>query len=309
MRARFAPIAYFAFNRPAHAARTLRALAANPEANATTLHAFVDGPRHPGDTALVQQVRDIVTAATSFAAVHVHAAPVNMGLFASITCGVRSVLDAHDSVIVVEDDIEVAPCFLAYMNDALLRYRDTPAVGSIHAYAPPVDGLPDYFFLRGADCWGWATWRDRWALFNPDATAVLSNVASSSLTEFARSHGWQSVIQLVRRTQNRSQSWAILWHASLFLAQRYTLHPGLSFVENIGHDGSGEHSGVSNVFASAVQDSYLPPSLSLIEQDPVAARAISVFLDNLSIGVFGGRAGRVLLSLYARLLVQLQARR
>ena len=310
MRATPAPIAYFAFNRPAHAARTLGALAANPEASATTLHAFVDGPRNPGEAGLVQQVRDIIAAATGFAAVHVHVAPANMGLFASITRGVQSMLDAHDSVIVVEDDIEVAPCFLAYMNDALARYRDTPKVGSVHAYAPPIDGLPDYFFLKGGDCWGWATWRDRWTLFNPDAKAILSMIADSCLTEFAHSHGWQSVIQLVRRAQNRNQSWAILWHASLFLAQRYTLHPGRSFVENIGHDGSGEHSVASDVFTTVVRSSYLAPSLfPLVEQDPAAARANSAFLDDLAIGIHAGRAGRVILSLYARFLARLQARR
>lgn len=304
-----APVAYFAFNRPEHAALTLRALAANPEASATILHAFVDGPRHPGEEELVRRVRDVVSAATGFAAVNVHAAPANMGLFASITRGVQAVLDTNDTIIVVEDDIEVAPSFLTYMNDALTRYRDTPEVGSIHAYAPPIQGLPNYYFLRGADCWGWATWRDRWALFNPDAAAVFSDMANSSFTEFAHSHGWQSVIQLVRRAQNRNQSWAILWHASLFLARRYTLHPGQSFVKNIGHDGSGEHSGISNAFASTVRDSYLPPSLSSIEQDQIAARAISTFLDNLSIGWLSGRVGRALLSVYAHILVQLQARR
>ena len=297
-----APIAYFAFNRPAHATRTLRALAANPEASATILHAFVDGPRHSGEAALVQQVRDIVAAAIGFAAVHVHAAPANMGLFASITCGVRSVLDAHDSVIVVEDDIEVAPCFLAYMNDALARYRDAPEVGSVHAYAPPIDGLPDYYFLRGADCWGWATWADRWSLFQPDASKLLDSLASTGqLDAFCSNHGIGSLLLLLRRARGKNQSWAILWHACLFLAGRFTLHPGTSFVDNIGNDGSGVHSANTSFHSTPLTRGYegLPKSIPVAE-DARAAYALRSFLDEGAIGR-DGSLRRHLIPVYAKL--------
>ena len=262
-----APVAFFAFNRPVHAARTLRALAATPEARATALHAFVDGPRHGGERDAVDAVREVVANATGFAQVHVHAADANRGLFASITGGVQRVLDAHDRVIVVEDDVEVAPCFLAYMNDALARYRDDARVGSIHAYAPPIDGLPAYFFLEGADCWGWATWADRWSLFEPDPRALLRAMhARRLLRAFTASHGAQSLLQLVHRAEGRSQSWATQWHASLFLAGRHTLHPGQSFVTNIGNDGSGTHADASEAMGRATRTSYAP------RPDPVARR-------------------------------------
>ena len=281
-----APIAFFAFNRPDHAARTLRALAKNPEANATTLHAFVDGPRHAGEEATVQQVRDVVTNARGFAATHLHAAPTNLGLFESITRGVQTVLDTNDAVIVVEDDIEVAPSFLAYMNDALVWYRDTPEVGSVHAYAPPIKGLPDYYFLRGADCWGWATWADRWALFQSDASTLLDRLVSTGqLDAFSSSHGVGSLLLLLRRAQGKNQSWAILWHASLFLAGRLTLHPGTSFVDNIGNDGSGEHSANTSFHSTSLTRDYngLPKSIPVAE-DIRAAYELRSFLDEGAIG-------------------------
>jgi hypothetical protein len=39
----------------------------------------------------------------------------------------------------------------------------------------------------------------------------------------------------------RNDSWAIRWHASMFLAGKLTLHPARSLVDNIGLDGSGTH--------------------------------------------------------------------
>lgn len=302
------PVAFFAFNRPRHAARALAALAANPEAADTDLHVFVDGPRDAADAALVDEVATLAAGHGGFRTVTLHRAERNRGLFRAITGGVDAVVRQAGRVIVLEDDLIVSRHFLRFMNDALDRYQDAPAVGSLHAWCPPASSLPEYYFLQGGDCWGWATWSDRWALFNPDAAAVLRGVAERGLRNFASSHGWQSVIQLVRRAQGRNQSWAILWHASLFLAERYTLHPGRSFVDNIGHDGTGAHSKSSTVFATALRDDYHAPAVSLVRQDPAAARALSGFLDGLATGS-PGRAARFALSLYARALAWRQVRR
>ena len=275
-----AAIAFFAFNRPEHAAHALRTLAANPDAATSSLHIFVDGPRNAEEGERVQSVRDVVRQAQGFADVQVHASNANKGLFEAITGGVEHVLREHDRVIVVEDDVEVSPSFLTYMNAALARYRDDVRVGSIHGYTPPISGLPDYFFLPGADCWGWATWADRWALFEPDPRKLLRALTERRLLRaFTATHGAQSLLQLVRRAQGRSQSWATLWHASLFLAGRHTLHPCTSFVRNTGNDGSGEHAARSTAHdtpATARFEDILPMNVS---QNAYAAGALSDFLD------------------------------
>ncbi|MEO7478180.1 MAG: hypothetical protein ABIT64_02995, partial [Lysobacteraceae bacterium] len=231
-----APIAYFAFNRPEHTARTLAALAANPEAGDTDLHVFVDGPRKEDERDAVEKVIALAGRVSGFASVEVHAASEKQGLYRAITSGVTRVVADAKRVIVVEDDILVSPHFLAYMNEALDRYENEPKVGSIHGYSPPIDGLPDYFFMRGGDCWGWATWTDRWTLFDADADKLRRMLVSKRLlTEYCLSRGSSSLLYLLRRARGRNQSWAVLWDVSLFLAGRYTLHPGKSLVSNIGN--------------------------------------------------------------------------
>jgi len=297
----YAPIAYFAFNRPHHATRTLTALAANRRASDTDLHIFVDGPRHESERALVDEVLEVARAATGFRSVSVEARDRNYGLFASITEGVSNLVSAAGRVIVVEDDILVSPYFLDYMNDALDRYQDDSRVGSIHAYSPPINGLPDYFFLRGADCWGWATWKDRWALFDADASSLLHALVSNRLlSSFCAAHGSQSLLYLARRVRGRNASWAILWHASLFLAGRLTLHPGASFVQNIGNDGSGVHAAASPVYHTDLLANYTGLPVLSIEESPVAAEALSTFLDAGGSGGFTSPV-RVLKRVYAKL--------
>lgn len=293
------PIAYFAFNRPEHTTRTLAALAACEGASATDLHIYVDGPRDQTDRLAVDEVVRIARAISGFRSKRVVTAALNQGLYRAITTGVAEVLSAAGRVIVVEDDVLVTPQFLAYMNAALERYANQPKVGAIHGYSPPINGLPEYFFLPGADCWGWATWADRWALFDPDASALLRALVSRGLLDqFCASHGSRSLLLLARRARGLNQSWAILWHASLFLAGRCTLHPGHSLVNNIGNDGTGAHaarSAMHTTTAVARDRGPLPVDVCI---DRNASEHLRRFLDS------GNAASRLLLRGYAKLVAR-----
>jgi hypothetical protein len=64
---------------------------------------------------------------------------------------------------------------------------------------------------------------------------------------------------LERQTQGLNNSWAIRWHASLFLAGQYCLHPVKPIVKNIGFDNSGTHCGVDNLKQEPVEFIDLSP--------------------------------------------------
>lgn len=279
----FAPIAYFAFNRPQHTARTLEALSANPEATSTDLHVFVDGARNALDQTAVSDVLRLARAVTGFRSVSVHAAASNQGLYQSITQGVSQVVEQAGRVIVVEDDILASPYFLSYMNDGLDIYRDIPEVGCIHAYSPAMPSFPEFFFLRGGDCWGWATWADRWHLYRADTRQMIHEiVAKRQLTAFLDINGHHSLAHLIKRAKGKNQSWAANWHASLFLAGRLTLHPGRSLVENIGNDGTGTHASVSDAYSTSIATSYTGISQPRTEHDERSARLMRDFLDDVA---------------------------
>lgn len=308
-----APIVFFAFNRPEHTLQTLGALAANAEAVDTALHIFVDGARDDEDRAKVAEVVRIANAVSGFRSVEVNVSKSNQGLFRSLTTGVGKVIANAKRVIVVEDDILVSPSFLRYMNEGLERYANDQRIGSIHGYAPPIKGLPDFFFVRGGDCWGWATWDDRWALFDPDARHLLKLLSDhDELRRFSSIHGIQSLRHLIRRSRNRNQSWAAHWNASLFLWSRLTLHPGNSFVQNIGNDGSGTHSDITQQYATDLQLYFDSPLPIPIRHDMKAAAMLRDFYDSTITFPFIGHAVRSIyltsLQIQARILATAQKR-
>jgi hypothetical protein len=266
-----APVALFVYNRPSHTRRTIDALAANLLAEQTPLYIFSDGARNAAASSSVEQVRDLARAAHGFASVRVVERERNFGLARSIIDGVNRVLDGHGRVIVIEDDLLLSPHFLAYMNDGLARYADDERVASIHGYRyPGIETLPETFFLRGADCWGWATWSRAWRHFEPDGTRLLAQLREGRLTRaFDLDASFPFTRMLEDQVAGRNDSWAIRWHASCFLKELLTLYPGRTLVENIGNDATGTHSANTGIFSAA-------PTAARIEVGPIPVEESSV---------------------------------
>lgn len=280
------PVVLFAFNRPIHLGRTLAALRANDLACETDLTVYSDGPRSPVDMSAVDSVRALVQSTQGFKSITLVERRVNIGLAKNIIEGVTNVCERAGRAIVLEDDMVTSPYFLRFMNDALAMHETDERVASIHGYVYPVrTPLPETFFLRGADCWGWATWRRAWRLFNPDGEALyraLVNSRREADFNFGQNYNYMGMLQ--DQLLGRNNSWAIRWYASAYLLNKLTLYPGRSLVLNIGNDNSGTH--CDNTTAFDVQVSQTPIKLAPIAvEDNVKARA--------SFAAFMGKGHRI----------------
>lgn len=280
MSSELAPVGLFAYDRPDHLRSALSSLAANPEARLTAVTIFCDGPRAKGDERRVAQVRQVAHSsdvASMFAQVDVKEREANVGLSTSVIEGVSSLLEAHPSVIVVEDDLVVSSSFLGFMNAALEEYRDVEEVVSIHGFTMKTERkLPATFFIRGADCWGWATWDRSWQVFDPDGLGLLQRLdASSEVEEFDFWGTFPYRQMLIDQIEGRVDSWAIRWYASAFLERKLTLYPGKSLVRNIGQEGSGTHSTLLDSHDVAEGDFHLPLARIDIQESQEARRAFA----------------------------------
>ena len=293
-----APVALFVYNRPDHTRLTVEALRDNAGAAETDLVVFADGPKTPADAERVAAVRAFARGVTGFKSVRVIERDENRGLAASIIAGVTRMLEEHERVIVMEDDLVTSKYFLTYMNQALAHYAGDERVASVHGYTYPVSGaLPETFFLRGADCWGWATWRDRWRMFDPDGARLLRELRTRGLADaFDLGGAFSNTAMLEAQVQGRNNSWAIRWHASAFLADKLTLYPGHSLVLNIGNDSSGTHCGTTDTFD--VEFTARPVAVGgiAVEESEAGRRAFAAFgrANELGRQSFGTRAVRAL---------------
>jgi len=278
-----APIALFTYNRLVHTRQTVEALQQNELADESDLIIFADGARTLEDAERVNTLREYLRSITGFRSVEINEQPNNLGLAQSIIRGVSTVCNKHGRVIVVEDDLVTSPYFLRYMNDGLAMYENVDEVASVHGYIYPVESpLPETFFLKGADCWGWGTWSRAWQGFNPDGTALLRALETRHLTTEFDFNGSTGYTQMLKdQIEGKNNSWAIRWYASAFLNNQLTLYPGTSLVQNIGHDGSGEHCGKSSSFDVTLRDSPLRLRQLPTIENRAARREIELYLQSL----------------------------
>jgi hypothetical protein len=250
-----APIALFTYNRPYHTHQTISALQNNELALDTDLYIFSDGPRNDKESVKqVRKVRDLIHSVDGFRSVTIIEREENIGLSRSIINGVTDIVNSFGKIIVLEDDMITSPYFLRYINDGLEMYKHDDNVISIHGYIYPVESkLPDTFFLKGADCWGWATWKRGWDLFEPDGSKLLSELIRHRLIDRFNFHGAYDYSKMLKhQIVGKNDSWAVRWYASALLHNRLTLYPGRSLVHNIGTDNSGTHCGSTNAYNSTV---------------------------------------------------------
>ena len=280
MKQPLAPILLFVYNRPEHVRLGVASLLANDLAGESELFVFSDAAKDEASKSEVSEVRRFVRSIEGFKAVHIVERTENWGLAHSIIDGVTQMLERYDRVIVLEDDLVLAPYFLQFMNDALETYKDEDRVGHIQACdftQNPM--LPDTFLIQWTGSWGWATWRRAWRHFNPDGRQLLEELKRRKLTRRFDFNGKYGFTRMLRRQiEGKNNSWAIRWNASLFLADILSLNVGRSLVQNEGFDGSGTNCGSGGLYASNLWTKPLPVvKIQPIEENELARNAFEKY--------------------------------
>lgn len=272
-----APIVLFVYNRPEHTKKTIKALRRNQLAVKSDLIIYCDAPKNKDDIIPNKKVKSVVEHANGFKQVHIVERNTNYGLAKNIIDGVSDVVSSYGKVIVLEDDLITSPYFLQYMNKMLNHYKMEDRVYSISGYNHPshLMEIPEdykyevYFSLRNSS-WGWGTWAEPWFKTDWKVTNFDQFVSNKEAQTKFDQGGSDMSDMLTKQQRGEINSWAIRWSYSHFKHDAYAVYPVYSYVNNIGVDGTGMHSGWINIYENdltkAVKDPSLPPDVSLNEK-------------------------------------------
>ncbi len=260
-----APIALFVYNRPDHTRRAVESMQRNELAANSELHVFSDGPRNQEAVGQVLKVREYIRGIEGFAKLAVYEKDCNQGLAGSVIDGVNRLLEQYGRVIVVEDDLVIAPQFLSFMNVALERYRGDTQVMQVsgHMFPVDVDIDDDAFFLPFTTSWGWGTWARAWKYFDPAAKGhAMLKEDQSRRRVFDMDGAYDYFAMLEAQLAGKVDSWAIRWYLSVFINEGIVLYPRKSLVTNTGFDGSGTHTR-GEALDQVVDPDFVPTRLPL----------------------------------------------
>ena len=249
------PLILTVYNRPIHTKKTVEALLKNELASKSILYIYSDYLKKEEHREDVKKVREYIHTIKGFKEIHITERKQNYGLAKSIIQGVTEVINKHDKVILIEDDLVTSPMFLTYMNNMLDKYKDEKKIYSITGYnfPPKLMKIPkeykyDIYFSPRAGSWGWATWKDRWNNADWEVKDYDKFLKDRRLQKEFNKGGDDLTDMLIKQMNGELDSWAIRWCYTHFKNNAYCIYPVKSYVDNIGWDGSGVHCGINNKY-------------------------------------------------------------
>ncbi|MDA7754879.1 hypothetical protein N8933_07710 [Pseudomonadales bacterium] len=299
-----APVAIFCYRRPAHLLNTLNHLINCMGFHSSPIFVFCDGPKDVAEQKLVNETiavaKRLLPSRTEF-----HISIKNKGLSSSIASGVSYVLEKYPSIIVVEDDLVLDPLFLNYMNSALNFYRNSKSIYQVSGYifAELEKKISNQTFSAPyITSWGWATWADRWELFNIDCPGwekLLGNRFDRRRFDAGGSYDYSGMLYSQRH--GLVDSWAIAWYYAVFLEQGHAIFPPYSLVKNNGFDGSGSNgSGLLSSFGRNTSESVKALPTLLPAEKALDLKKIKMY--EKALYKAGGGLLRAVLSIGKRLI-------
>ncbi|CAG0963828.1 hypothetical protein ARNL5_01130 [Anaerolineae bacterium] len=259
----YAPIVISVYDRLEHLRACLDSLRNSDLSRQSDLHIVSDAAHITAHEDRIAQVRNYIGQITGFRRIVPVFRDKNLGSFQSTKNAFDEILEQYGKLIFLEDDNVVAPNFLRFLNDGLTFYQNDPRVFSISGYNYPVN-IPasyrhDVYLWQGFTAWGVGLWADRWREVTWSYAGVeqLTGRRKRELDRISE-HLYRHLAYYA--AQNKLIIDVIVSY-HLFRHQKYSIFPVLSKVRNIGTDGTGEHSRISDRYTKQALDPGLPYQL------------------------------------------------
>lgn len=237
----------FTYKRSRHTRKVLEALQKNtviPE----KLFIFQDGLKEDDDIEEWNKVNELIKK-IDWCDTDVIVSEQNKGLASSVVSGINYVLSEYDAVIVLEDDCVPSVNFINFMLQCFKKYQEDKRVYSVTGYAWPIELSGDQYDVYGCgriSSWGWGTWKDRWEQRKVDSGILERIKKDQSKSRYLAMWGNDCERMFLERMNGYNDSWAIYWALYVIENKGICINPYKSLIQNIGLDGSGTHSGITD---------------------------------------------------------------
>lgn len=211
------------------------------EAGINKIYIFADGPRNEADRIDTELVRkEIVRFQTSHPEVTIipKFSIVNLGLKQNIVAGLNSVFEHEEASIILEDDCLPTPDFFKFTSEMLTKYVDAKTVMSINGTSTGGKFEYSYDFSQYPQCWGWATWKRAWKLYD-SKLSHFNRGEWDTLTarlHFTQLLKWYWGIMLSMVKDGWINTWDFQWSYAHFYSNGLSIAPSVNLITNIGFD-------------------------------------------------------------------------
>lgn len=240
------PVLLLIFNRPN---TTREVMASIRAARPARLYVAADGPREGRAAEVVRcaEARLIAGEVDWPCEVRTLFRENNLGLRLAVSGALDWFFEQESDGIILEDDCVPSQSFFKYCEVLLDRYRDDDRIMSVsgdnfqHGRKITNDS---YYFSSWFHCWGWATWRRAWALYDRDMDAWPAFKTAGGLRRYSNGlpafeEYWTDIFD--RAAANKIDSWAYRFLLSCWVNDGMGILPERNLVSNIGFGPGATH--------------------------------------------------------------------
>lgn len=236
------PLLVLAHKRPEQLERVL--VAVYESSRPRKIYVFCDGPRSPEEELKQEEISRIVDQIPSSFSVRKNFQSENLGLRTAVFSAIDWVFERETAVIVLEDDVLPTKDFFDFCDAGLLRFKFERRIQQVSGYNP-LGGFWGALNPRGPhilnsrmDCWGWATWENRWKDFRESQSFPAKEgnqrwVPRALRNEIASGHE--------AAVRGHLDSWAYSWAHYAIQKNTLSITPRVNLVTNIGFGPDATH--------------------------------------------------------------------
>jgi hypothetical protein len=245
------PVLFLVFNRPE---TTWQVFEAIRTAKPPRLYIAADGPRleREGERTRCEEVRKIALKVDWECDVRTLFCDENLGCKIAPSGGISWFFEHEDEGIILEDDCLPDQSFFSFCKDLLERYRHDTRIMVISG-----DNFQQgrkrteysYYFSRLPHCWGWATWKRAWELYDGELSAWPEIQKNRFLYDIANGYEpfvayWSYIFD--KCYAGEIDTWDYQWVLSCWGQSGLTVLPNINLVTNIGFGNNATHTTYKN---------------------------------------------------------------
>lgn len=205
------------------------------------IYIVCDGWRNLLEKNKVLEVRKIVNKSFSDKKVIKLFYKKNVGMRNIAPVAFKKVFRSEEKIIVIEDDTLPHPSFFNFVDKLLIKYKNNKKismVSGVNFNSKMTKNLnKDYFFSKYSFLWGWATWRDRWKIYDNSLKKWNIYKKSGQLKKDFPITGeyrfWKKELNALYRNPKYG-AWDFPLSFANYYHKRYSIVPKVNLVKNIG---------------------------------------------------------------------------
>lgn len=235
------PVVFIFYNRIDISKKTLKNIfLINPK----KIYLISDGPKDNTNMAKINKLRLIVEKEIKkrkIKYIKIYSNK-NLGSERNIINGLNKIFKLEKKAIIIEDDCLVDKSFFKFSEKLLSFYQNNKKIWGITAQTFNDGHKKNYYLSKYAHCWGWATWSDRWNVFDYRMKFWSKWIKSkfwsdkNNYIDYFEQIYWKEIYQKLYK--KKLYSWNYRWQCFIWKKNGYFIHPNKNMVENIGFNSS-----------------------------------------------------------------------